>query len=117
MAFFGKPKDDHAFEHAHESPPVMTGPLLILAIGALGAGVVFADTFIEHGYAGFWRGSLSGSAVLLAGERGETRLLKWLPTIMMAGGFLVAYLAYIRETWLPAWTVQNFKPIHAFLYN
>ena len=43
MAFFGKPKDEHAFEHAHESPPVMTGPLLVLAIGALGAGFVFAE--------------------------------------------------------------------------
>ena len=120
MAFFGKPKDEHAFEHAHESPPVMTGPLLILAIGALGAGFVFADYFIEHGYAEFWRSSLftlPGNTILQASEHVESPLIKWLPTIMMAGGFLVAYLAYIRETWLPAWTVQNFKPIHAFLYN
>ena len=120
MAFFGKPKDEHAFEHAHESPPVMTGPLLVLAIGALGAGFVFADYFIEHGYAEFWRGSLftlHGNTVLEASEHVESPLIKWLPTIMMTGGFLLAYVAYIRETWLPAWTVQNFKPIHAFLYN
>ncbi len=120
MAFFGKPKDEHAFEHAHESPPVMTGPLLILAIGALGAGIVFADYFIEGGYAQFWRGALftlPGNNILQASEHVESPLVKWLPTIMMAGGFLVAYLAYIRETWLPAWAVQNFKPIHAFLYN
>jgi NADH-quinone oxidoreductase subunit L len=120
MAFFGKPKDEHAFEHAHESPPVMTGPLLVLAIGALGAGFVFADYFIEHGYAEFWRGSLftvHGNPVLEASEHVESPLVKWLPTIMMAGGFLLAYVAYIRETWLPAWTVRNFKPIHAFLYN
>jgi len=120
MAFFGKPKDEHAFEHAHESPPVMTGPLLLLAIGALGAGFVFADYFIEHGYAAFWRGSLftlHGNAILQASEHEAPPVVKWLPTIMMAGGFLVAYLAYIRETWLPAWTVKNFKPIHALLYN
>jgi NADH-quinone oxidoreductase subunit L len=120
MAFFGKPKDEHAFEHAHESPPVMTGPLLVLAIGALGAGFVFADYFIEHGYAEFWRGSLftlHGNAVQQASEHVESPLVKWLPTIMMTGGFLLAYVAYIRETWLPAWTVRNFKPIHAFLYN
>jgi NADH-quinone oxidoreductase subunit L len=120
MAFFGKPKDEHAFEHAHESPPVMTGPLLILAIGALGAGAVFASSFIEHGYAEFWRGSLftsPGNTVLQASEEVESPLIKWLPTIMMAGGFLVAYVAYMRETWLPAWTVKTFKPIHAFLYN
>ena len=120
MAFFGRPKDEHAFEHAHESPPVMTGPLLVLAIGALGAGFVFANYFIEHGYAEFWRGSLftlHGNTVLEASEHVGSPLVKWLPTIMMAGGFLLAYVAYIRETWLPAWTVRNFKPIHAFLYN
>ena len=120
MAFFGRPKDEHAFEHAHELPPVMTGPLLVLAIGALGAGFVFADYFIEHGYAEFWRGSLftlHGNTVLEASEHVELPLVKWLPTIMMTGGFLLAYVAYIRETWLPAWTVQNFKPIYAFLYN
>ena len=120
MAFFGRPKDEHAFEHAHESPPVMTGPLLVLAIGALGAGFVFANYFIEHGYADFWRGSLLTfhvNTVLEAREHVGSPLVKWLPTIMMAGGFLLAYVAYIRETWLPAWTVRNFKPIHAFLYN
>jgi NADH-quinone oxidoreductase subunit L len=120
MAFFGKPKDEHAFEHAHESPPVMTGPLLVLAIGALGAGVVFADYFIEHGYASFWHGALftlPGNTILEQSEHGESSLLKWLPTIMMAGGFLLAYTAYIAAPWLPAWTVKNFKPIHAFLYN
>jgi NADH-quinone oxidoreductase subunit L len=120
MAFFGKPKDEHAFEHAHESPPVMTGPLLVLAIGALGAGIVFADYFIEHGYAEFWRGALftaPGNHILEASEHVENPLIKWLPTIMMAGGFLLAYTAYIAQPWLPAWTVKNFKPIHAFLYN
>src|SRR5262249_44548117 len=35
MAFFGKPRDEHAYEHAHESPPVMTVPLFLLAIGAV----------------------------------------------------------------------------------
>ncbi len=120
MAFFGKPKDEHAFEHAHKSPPVMTGPLLLLAIGALGAGFVFAPYFVEHGYALFWRGALftaPGNHILEASEHVEEPLIKWMPTIVMAGGFLLAYLSYIAAPWLPAWTVRNFKPIHAFLYN
>ncbi len=120
MAFFGKPRDEHAFEHAHKSPPVMTGPLLVLAAGALGAGYFFADTFVEHGYASFWRGALftaPGNNILAASERIESPVMKWLPTIMMAGGFLVAYASYIAAPWVPAWTVKNFKPIHAFLYN
>ena len=38
MTFFGKPRwEDNA--HPHESPPVMTVPLIILAIGSLGLGM------------------------------------------------------------------------------
>jgi NADH-quinone oxidoreductase subunit L len=38
MTFFGKPRwEDDA--HPHESPPVMTVPLIILAIGSLGLGM------------------------------------------------------------------------------
>ncbi len=38
IVFHGKPRDEHAFEHAHESPKVMTVPLIILAFGAMFAG-------------------------------------------------------------------------------
>lgn len=34
MTFFGKPKDDHVHDHAHESPRVMTAPLFVLAFFA-----------------------------------------------------------------------------------
>jgi NADH-quinone oxidoreductase subunit L len=33
MTFFGKPRDHHAYEHAHEGPWQMNLPLLVLAIG------------------------------------------------------------------------------------
>ncbi len=120
MAFFGKPKDEHAFEHAHESPPVMTVPLLVLAIGAIGAGAAFAPYFIEDGYAKFWRAALftlPDNTVLADSHNVESLLMKWLPTLMMLGGFLLAYISYIALPALPAWTVRNFRPIHAFLYN
>ncbi len=120
MAFFGHPRDEHAFEHAHESPPVMTGPLLVLAIGALGAGIVFAPYFIEDGYAKFWRAALftlPDNSILSDSHNVESALMKWLPTLMMLSGFVLAYIAYIALPGLPAWTVRNFKPIHAFLYN
>jgi NADH-quinone oxidoreductase subunit L len=35
LAFFGEPRDAHAFEHAHESPRTMIVPLSILAAGAV----------------------------------------------------------------------------------
>src|SRR5262249_23163894 len=32
MTFTGKPRDEHVYEHAHESPWLMTAPLIILAV-------------------------------------------------------------------------------------
>jgi NADH-quinone oxidoreductase subunit L len=40
LAFWGEPRDAHAFEHARESPATMTAPLVILAAGALLAGLL-----------------------------------------------------------------------------
>jgi len=38
MTFLGKPKDEHVYEHAHESPLSMTLPLLVLGALAICAG-------------------------------------------------------------------------------
>ncbi|HGY90436.1 MAG TPA: NADH-quinone oxidoreductase subunit L [Planctomycetes bacterium] len=38
--FYGKPRDQHAYDHAHESPRTMTIPLMVLAaIAVIGAGI------------------------------------------------------------------------------
>lgn len=36
MTFLGQPRDQHRYDHAHESPPVMYVPLVILAVFAVG---------------------------------------------------------------------------------
>ncbi len=36
MTFAGKPRDQHRYDHAHESPPVMYVPLVVLAVFAVG---------------------------------------------------------------------------------
>ncbi|HUF58869.1 MAG TPA: NADH-quinone oxidoreductase subunit L [Actinomycetota bacterium] len=51
LAFFGAPRSDEA-RHAHESPPVMTVPLVILAAGAVLAGL-FLSTSAEGTLARF----------------------------------------------------------------
>ena len=38
MTFLGEPRDHHVYEHAHESPPVMYVPLVVLATFAVIAG-------------------------------------------------------------------------------
>jgi NADH-quinone oxidoreductase subunit L len=48
MAFFGKPKDHHKYDHAHESPPNMWVPLVVLAI--LSFSFWFKSPFVEKGW-------------------------------------------------------------------
>ena len=119
MAFFGKPRYDEHHVHPHESPLVMLLPLGVLALGALAAGYFAHEYFIGEGYAGFWRTSLftgPDNHILDAAHHGP-EWVAWLPTVMMAGGFLVAYLSYIAFPEVPAWAMRTFRPIHAFLYN
>jgi NADH-quinone oxidoreductase subunit L len=43
LTFFGKPKNSHAFDHAHESPLIMTVPLVLLAVLATVSGFFAVD--------------------------------------------------------------------------
>jgi len=52
LTFFGQPRDHHKYEHAHESPPVMTVPLIILAILATVSGFP-GSPFMNHAFAEF----------------------------------------------------------------
>jgi NADH-quinone oxidoreductase subunit L len=38
MTFAGKPRDHHVYDHAHESPRVMTAPLVVLSVFAICVG-------------------------------------------------------------------------------
>ena len=53
LTFFGQPKDRHAYEHAHESPPPMLLPMLILAgLSVIAGFVAFEGVGKVLGFAG-----------------------------------------------------------------
>ncbi|MGH7041104.1 MAG: NADH-quinone oxidoreductase subunit L, partial [Acetobacteraceae bacterium] len=59
MTFHGKPRSDHhVMEHAHESPWVMTVPLMVLALGALCAGFLLDGIVLGPHWQAFWRHTL-----------------------------------------------------------
>ncbi|MBV9735940.1 MAG: NADH-quinone oxidoreductase subunit L, partial [Acidisphaera sp.] len=59
LTFHGRPRaDHHVMEHVHESPPVMTGPLIVLAIGALVAGFSLRPYFIGDYWQAYWSNSI-----------------------------------------------------------
>ncbi|MEO0619647.1 MAG: NADH-quinone oxidoreductase subunit L, partial [Pseudomonadota bacterium] len=105
--------------NVHESPQLMLIPLYVLAVGALLAGVVFAGYFLSDSDAAFWKGAIfsaNGDKVLHDMHKGPEWVL-WMPTLMMAGGFALAYVFYIAAPWLPGVTAKAFRPVYLFFLN
>ncbi len=145
LTFYGKPRwagsehiqhathgdhahghDDHhhahdvgtAGYHPHESPNTMLVPLGLLAVGAIFSGFVFHEQFIsaEHG-AAFWKGSLAFSEHLAHAMHEVPIWVKYSATAAMLTGFGIAWLAYIRDTTIPARFTATFSGLYQFLLN
>ncbi|WP_300530333.1 NADH-quinone oxidoreductase subunit L [Maricaulis sp.] len=59
MTFHGKYRGDvKVLNSAHESPWVMLVPLFILAVGSIGAGAAYKDSFLAKDSFAFWQESL-----------------------------------------------------------
>jgi NADH-quinone oxidoreductase subunit L len=104
--------------HPHESPLPMLVPLAVLTIGAIFAGYGFHHAFIgaEEG-AAFWQGSLAFDAHLMHAMHEVPLLVKLSATIVMILGLAIAWLAYIKDTTIPARFTATFPAIYQFLLN
>ena len=120
MTFHGKPRmDKHALDHAHESPPVMTVPLAVLAVGAVISGFVGYDTLVGTQMDAFWGASikvLPGNNSIEAAH-GVALWVKMLPVVVAVIGIAVAYIAYMLKPELPAAFAARFRPLYLFLFN
>ena len=120
MTFHGKPRASvDVMKHVHESPLVMTVPLMILAVGALLAGFVFKGVFIGDGYDAFWKGALfvSEENHVLHDIHEVPLWVKASPFVMMLGGFAVAWLFYIRSPEIPRQLAERHDGLYRFLLN
>ena len=104
VVFFGKPRDHHAYDHAHESPLVMTVPLMFLAVLSVIAG--WGDKLPEF-IAGAIEHEAEHSALLTTGLIG-------VPLV----GFLLAAVIYwkrepsdapVKRALGPVWTLVENK--------
>ena len=104
--------------HPHESPWSMLIPLIVLSIGAIFAGYLF---YYPFGYAEqgevFWAGSIALDTHLLHAIHEVPTWVKYAPGAVMLTGLAIAWLAYIRYTDWPRRFVEQFRVLHAFLYN
>jgi NADH-quinone oxidoreductase subunit L len=119
MTFHGEPHDREHYEHAHESPLVMLVPLGLLAIGSLAAGYPVLALFTGHGADTFFHEALRlVTADKLYEEAEKLPLLVTLsPTVMMIGGFLVAWYFYIRRPDAPRELARQQPVLYQFLLN
>ena len=97
MVFFGEFRGDHhAREHLHESPKIMTLPLVVLAIGALFAGWIgLPAVFGGSQFAHWLEPVVSAHADDHASHALELGLMA-VSTSVAALGFFLAYLMYYR---------------------
>ncbi len=120
MTFHGTSRaDHHVLDHAHESPPTMFVPLILLSLGAIFAGWWFHDQFIGDIQGAYWQGAIFTGPTNHIIEQIERTpfLIGILPTATGALGIALAYWFYMLDTSIPARLAENFAPLYRFLLN
>ena len=120
MTFHGTPRaDEKVMAHVHESPKIMTIPLIGLALGAIFAGYFGVRIGMVDPGLDFWRGSIFvlGANNPLDGAEAVPGWIKLLPVVMAALGIAIAFVMYIMARSLPRWIAERFRPLYLFLYN
>jgi len=115
LTFHGENRSENkTYDHAHESPLVMTVPLFILAIGSIFSGIFFADYFIGYYKKEFW-----DNAILLT-ESSH----KYLPLTQslisksaVAIGILVCVLIYSNNLNRAKNLSHNLDPLYSLSKN
>jgi NADH-quinone oxidoreductase subunit L len=118
LTFHGEPRAPaEVMSHVHESPRVMTIPLILLAVGAVVAGFVGLPMVDADG--AFWGGAIytRPDNVVLEAAHHVPFLVKVAPVIMGLTGIAVAYLFYIMRPELPGQLAERAQPVYTFLYN
>jgi NADH-quinone oxidoreductase subunit L len=120
MTFHGEPRaDEETMHHVHESPWVMTIPLIVLAIGAAFFGYLGYDFFVGDERASFWKNAI---LVLpqhdsLAAAENIPSIIRYMPLIFGILGVAVAYIFYIVDTGIPARLASQLRALYLFLLN
>jgi NADH-quinone oxidoreductase subunit L len=98
LAFTG---DYRGHAHPHESPLVMTGPLMILAVLSLAGGFINIPHFLEPMFA----------------ERAENQGLAWLSAGVGILGILLAYVFYVAKRGLADSFAKAAGGLYTLVYN
>ncbi|MCE8424347.1 MAG: NADH-quinone oxidoreductase subunit L [Candidatus Methanoperedens sp.] len=112
MTFTGKPRSQR---HPHESPGVMTIPLMILAVFALLFG------FLKEGFYVYLEKNFELMEVVIPVHEGEpfhpSVIVVLLPVIVGVLGFVIAYLIYNKRILNMSKIISSGNPLYKLLYN
>jgi NADH-quinone oxidoreductase subunit L len=116
MTFFGDSRVDSDKEHhIHESPAVMTIPLIVLAILAtvggwvnLPGGLLWGDAFVRF---------LTPAVGTFTPHLEAGTIALYLPLVVSIIGIVLAYVLYIRLPGLPFLLAWRLKPAYDLLLN
>jgi len=121
MVFYGESRVDHdVAHHIHESPPIMTVPLMLLAVGSALGGLV-GIPIIEGGHV--FKDFLAPSIIYSAGHHVGHYSISFEVGMMLLSmavafaGIFTAYRLYIARPDLPAVLAQKFKVPYELIYN
>jgi NADH-quinone oxidoreductase subunit L len=120
LTFHGKPRADHpTMEHIHESPLVMTIPLMLLAVGATVTGFVFHDQLLGMDWRAFWGNSIqiAASNHVLADMEELPGFVGIAPLVFGLVGIATAVLFYVLVPSLPGRLATTFRPVYLFVLN
>ncbi|HUZ00693.1 MAG TPA: NADH-quinone oxidoreductase subunit L [Thermomicrobiaceae bacterium] len=118
LTFLGEERFDHDHVHPHESPPWMTVPLLILAIGAGLAG--FLGFPPEHGFIQNFLGpvfSVSGAAVEHHVSLTTTLTFGVISTLIALSGVFLTWRAYVTRTLVPDAIAARLGPLYRLSFR
>src|SRR6266567_4727392 len=104
-------------QDVHESPWVILAPLIVLALGAVFAGMLFDSHFIGHLGTDFWRQSI---AAIYGHQTGAAELPVWVelaPFVLTIVGFAIAYYYYVLHPEVPPQLAARKGMLYTFLYN
>ena len=97
LVFHGECRaDDHAKVHLHESPAVMTLPLVVLAIGSIFAGWLGAPEYLWGSRWDHWLQPLFGGAEVHRGSVTAEIMVTVITLAIVSVGIYLAYVKYGR---------------------
>ena len=120
LTFHGAPRaDQHTMDHVHESPLSMTGPLMLLAAGAVLTGFAFNAQLVGEHWQHFWGAAIHNGPDnhVLHDMHSVATWVKLLPAIVGIAGIALAYAIYMGAPALPARLAAQFGGVYRFLLN